>query len=55
MRLLNNGLAAFATEAGSQTQLQLAAATLIVLPILIVYFVFRKQIIRGVVNHEFKA
>ncbi|MCT7700539.1 MAG: hypothetical protein N5829_03520, partial [Lactobacillus iners] len=24
-------------------------------PILIVYFVFRKQIIRGVVNHEFKA
>ncbi|WP_276804800.1 carbohydrate ABC transporter permease [Lactobacillus hominis] len=55
MRLLNNGLAAFATDAGAQTQLQLAAATLTVVPVLIIYFIFRKQIIRGVVRNELKA
>lgn len=55
MRLLNNGLAAFASDAGAQTQLQLAAATLTVVPVLIVYFIFRKQIIRGVVRNDLKA
>lgn len=55
MRLLNNGLSAFASDAGAQTQLQLAAATLIVLPILILYFIFRKQIIRGVVRNDLKG
>ncbi|MDO4912646.1 MAG: carbohydrate ABC transporter permease [Lactobacillus sp.] len=55
MRLLNNGLTAFASDAGSQTQLQLAAATLTVLPILIIYFIFRKQIIRGVVRNDLKG
>ncbi|MDR0300274.1 MAG: carbohydrate ABC transporter permease [Streptococcaceae bacterium] len=55
MRLLNNGLAAFATEAGAQTQLQMAAATLTVLPVLVLYFVFRKQIIRGVARNGIKG
>ena len=55
MRLLNNGLAAFASDAGAQTQLQLAAATLTVVPVLIVYFIFRKQTIRGVVRNDLKA
>ncbi|CCI86878.1 carbohydrate ABC transporter permease [Lactobacillus gigeriorum] len=55
MRLLNNGLTAFASDAGSETQLQLAAATLTVLPILILYFIFRKQIIRGVVRNDLKG
>lgn len=55
MRLLNNGLTAFASDAGAQTQLQLAAATLTVLPILILYFIFRKQIIRGVVRNDLKG
>ena len=55
MRLLNNGLTSFASDAGSETQLQLAAATLTVLPILILYFIFRKQIIRGVVRNDLKA
>ena len=55
MRLLNNGLAAFASDAGAQTQLQLAAATLTVVPVLIVYFIFRKQIILGVVRNDLKA
>ena len=55
MRLLNNGLTSFASDAGSETQLQLAAATLTVLPILILYFIFRKQIIRGVVRNDLKG
>lgn len=55
MRLLNNGLSAFASDAGSETQLQLAAATLTVLPILILYLIFRKQIIRGVVRNDLKG
>lgn len=55
MRLLNNGLTSFASEAGSETQLQLAAATLTVLPILILYFIFRKQIIQGVVRNDLKG
>ena len=55
MRLLNNGLTAFTTDAGAQTQLQLAAATLTVLPILVIYFIFRKQIINGVVRNDLKA
>lgn len=55
MRLLNNGLTAFASDAGAETELQLAAATLTVLPILIIYFIFRKQIINGVVRNDLKA
>lgn len=55
MRLLNNGLTAFASDAGSETELQLAAATLTVLPILVLYFIFRKQIIRGVVRNDLKG
>lgn len=55
MRLLNNGLSAFATEAGSEIHLQLAAATLTVIPILIVYFIFRKEIIRGVAKDGIKG
>ncbi|GAB2027117.1 carbohydrate ABC transporter permease [Lactovum odontotermitis] len=55
MRLLNNGLASFATEAGAQTQLQMAAATLTVVPVLVLYFIFRKQIIRGVARNGIKG
>lgn len=55
MRLLNNGLASFATESGTEIQLQLAAATLTVVPILIIYFIFRKQIIRGVAKDGIKG
>ncbi|MDO3392662.1 carbohydrate ABC transporter permease [Ligilactobacillus sp. 110_WCHN] len=55
MRLLNNGLANFASDGGAQTQLQLAAATLTVIPILIIYFIFRKQIIQGVTRDGLKG
>ena len=43
-RLLNNGLSAFATESGSDVHLQMAAATLTVIPILIIYLIFRKKL-----------
>ena len=54
-RLLNNGLSAFTTESGSDVHLQMAAATLTVIPILLIYFVFRKEIIRGVAKNGIKG
>ena len=48
MRMISNGLSAFATEAGSYIHLQMAASTITILPILILYFIFRKQILKGV-------
>lgn len=55
MRLLNNGLTAFATESGTDVHLQMAAATLTIVPILIIYFIFRKQIIEGVTKNGVKG
>ena len=55
MRLLSNGLSAFATESGTNVQLQMAASTIAIVPILIIYFIFRKQIIRGVVKSGVKG
>ncbi len=55
MRLLSNGLSAFATESGTNVQLQMAASTITIVPILILYFIFRKQIIRGVVKSGVKG
>lgn len=55
MRLLNNGLSAFTTESGSFVELQMAAATLTIIPILIIYFIFRKEIIRGVAKNGIKG
>lgn len=48
MRLISNGLSAFTTEAGAMIHLQMAASTITVLPILILYFLFRKRILEGV-------
>lgn len=55
MRLISNGLAAFQSEAGSDTQLQMAAATIAIVPILILYFIFRSQIMRGVSRSGLKG
>ncbi|CAM3749497.1 carbohydrate ABC transporter permease [Erysipelothrix urinaevulpis] len=54
-RLLNNGLTAFTTESGNDVHLQMAAATLTIIPILLVYFKFRKEIIRGVAKNGVKG
>lgn len=55
MRLLNNGLSAFATESGVMVHLQMAAATITIVPVLIIYFIFRKQIIEGVATQGVKG
>ncbi len=55
LRLLNNGLSAFTTESGSDVHLQMAAATLTIIPIIIIYLVFRKQIIQGVAKNGIKG
>lgn len=54
-RLLNNGLAAFTTESGSDVHLQMAAATLTIIPVIIIYLIFRKEIIRGVAKNGLKG
>lgn len=55
MRLLSNGLSSFATESGTNVHLQMAASTIAIVPILILYLIFRKQIIRGVVKSGVKG
>ncbi len=54
-RLLNNGLAAFTTESGSDVHLQMAAATLTIIPVIIIYLFFRKEIIKGVAKNGIKG
>lgn len=55
LRLLSNGLSSFASESGTNVHLQMAASTIAIVPILILYLVFRKQIIRGVVKSGVKG
>lgn len=55
MRLISNGLTAFTTESGSAVQLQMAASTIAIVPIFILYLVFRKQIMRGVSRSGLKG
>ena len=55
MRLLSNGLSAFATESGTNVQLQMAASTIAIVPILIIYLIFRKEIIKGVASSGIKG
>ena len=55
MRLLSNGLSSFATESGTNVQLQMAASTIAIIPILIIYLIFRKEIIKGVASSGIKG
>lgn len=55
MRLLSNGLSSFATESGTNVHLQMAASAIAIVPILVIYLIFRKQIIRGVVKSGVKG
>lgn len=54
-RLLNNGLSAFANETGSDVHLQMAAATLTIIPVILIYLAFRKEIIKGVAKDGIKG
>lgn len=48
MRTLPVGLQAFTTEAGTHFELLMAASTIVVLPVMLVYFLLQKQIISGI-------
>lgn len=49
MRTIPVGVALFSGEAGTQWNLIMAASAMAILPVLLVFFVFQKQIIEGVV------
>ena len=55
MRLISNGLSAFSSESGTQVHLQMAGSTIAILPILILYLIFRKQIMGGVGSSGLKV
>lgn len=55
MRLISNGLSAFATESGTNVQLQMAASAIAIVPILILYLFFNKRIIEGVAVNGVKG
>ena len=55
MRLISNGLSAFSSESGTAVQLQMAASTITIIPIFILYFIFRNQIMRGVSRNGLKG
>lgn len=55
LRLISNGLSAFSSESGTAVQLQMAASTITIIPIFILYFVFRNQIMRGVSRSGLKG
>jgi multiple sugar transport system permease protein len=49
MRTLPVGIAFFSTESGSAFHLIMAAAALATIPVLIVFLIFQRQIIKGIV------
>ncbi|SHK24134.1 carbohydrate ABC transporter permease [Paramaledivibacter caminithermalis] len=55
MRTLPVGLAVFTTEAGSHYHLLMAAATMIILPMIILYIILQKYIIEGVSRSGLKG
>jgi len=48
MRTLPVGLAFFSGEAGSACELIMAGATMATIPVLIVFLIFQRQIIKGI-------
>ncbi|MFT9412274.1 MAG: carbohydrate ABC transporter permease [Liquorilactobacillus hordei] len=55
MRTLPVGLSAFTTDAGTQYQLLMAASTIIVVPMIIIYVFLQKYIIAGVTRSGLKG
>ena len=54
-RVLSIGLVQFQTEAGTSYELLMAAASMLVLPIILMYLLMHKQIIRGVTQSGIKG
>jgi len=55
MRTVEVGLAMFVQEAGTQTQLLMAAATFSIMPIIILYFVGQKSFVEGIATSGLKG
>lgn len=55
LRTLPVGLQAFTTEAGTQFELLMAASTLVVVPMVIVYLLLQKYIIQGISRSGIKG
>ncbi|NOZ04901.1 MAG: carbohydrate ABC transporter permease [Chloroflexi bacterium] len=55
MRPITVGLSFFITDAGVDTQLLMAASTLTILPIVIIYFFAQKQFIEGIASSGLKG
>lgn len=55
LRTLPVGLSNFTTDAGTEFQLLMAASTIIIVPIIIVYIFLQKHIIAGVSKAGLKA
>ncbi|MBN2051056.1 MAG: carbohydrate ABC transporter permease [Spirochaetales bacterium] len=55
MRVLTLGLIEFTNEAGSEVHLQMAAATFIIMPMILMYLVLRPYIIEGVSRSGIKG
>ena len=54
-RVLTIGLTKFTDEAGSLVHLQMAAATVIVVPMVVIYMILRKYIVEGVTRSGIKG
>ena len=54
-RVLTTGLMYFNNDASSFVNLQMAGATIVIVPMLIFFLVFRKQIIAGVARGGIKG
>lgn len=55
LRTLPVGLQAFTTEAGTQFELLMAASTLVVIPMIVVYLMLQKYIIQGISRSGLKG
>ncbi|WP_338030865.1 carbohydrate ABC transporter permease [Cytobacillus citreus] len=55
MRTLPVGLTAFSTEAGTVYELLMAASTMIILPMIILYIILQKYIIQGIAKAGIKG
>lgn len=54
-RVLSIGLHYFTGDAGSEYQLMMAGATIVVLPLIVIYLVFQKYIIQGIARGGLKG
>ena len=55
MRTLPVGLQAFTTEAGTKFELLMAASTLVVIPMVVIYLLLQKHIIQGISRSGLKG